>query len=1275
MTVFQTLIRRAKTLLWTAFSIVVIFAVLGIGKLLIPYSDRYQPRLEAWLSEEFGQPVVLESFAGEWTAFGPRLTLQGMKLLAPETSRTADPQGASASVVIESAALDIKPLSLLLPGFPLYNFRVIGADFELLRSADGQFRLSGFGVSGRGEPGQGSALRELARVGEVVLQDSSLAYRDEKYGIQLDFTDVSGRLHLEGDELASEIQANLFDHRSELIIAEVEGTILLSLDEGQKVNAAEWQGTAREIMLAALQGRLPPNPFLPVTGWFNAEVWGSWSAEDGHRVRGVTDLTDARLVNEYQDLWLDRVNSRFQWHFRSKKDWTLHLADFLYDDEGQPWTAPRVSMARNLGEGLGLWISADQLPLGVPLRLARNVMSIYGTPWPASLPGTAGGTVSEFDLVLDANWRIALARGEVREGSVSDWERWPDLQGLTGHVDLGRNTGRLGLQGEEVEIQWPGMFREPISVTIPGCSLDLDWGQRWQVRFSACSLENADLAAHGEVVISGNEGRPSIDLNVAVTRGQVGQLDPYWPESVLNERVKQWLRKGLVAGELDHGRVSIHGDLDDWPFADGRGRFEAVASVSGGTIDYLEEWPEAREIDAVARFVGVSMDIEGRVGQIVGVPVRKVRANIPSFRAPVLTIDYLAQSTIPALLDFLQQTPLKTRIGTDLSRFEFAGPASAQGRVRVPFSSVGGELSVTGDVQLVEGRFSDPGLDISIGNISGQLTYSETGFSGTALEAEFQGRPARLDLAAQAESQELFRAGLEGEFAVADVIPGFLKDDLEPLLPSEGQCPWQLAVTVTAGAEKGESRAMLSVTSPLEGASLALPAPLDKVARERWPLRLSYPLSGRERVLQLEIADRIALRFDLPEGATSPRAGVLRLGGGRADMPPAGFLRIQGASETVDLDGWLDLVLDQVAHGKDMGELVLEWGRLTARELTFLDRVFSDVSVNLTVEEAGIRAEFASTDLTGAVRYKTGVSGSHSLFAEFERLVLGEPVSTGIEMDTNPGELPALHLYAQSLQYAGIEWGETRIEAYPIANGFHFDKIDASSERLKVQASGDWLLDERGQRSDFDIHFASESLGNFLQSLDFSSPVQGGQTLVHFNAWWPGAPGAFALSRLNGELEFSVVGGNITGASAGSGRLLGLLSVQALPKRLALDFRDVFDSGFVFDEATGTFQMENGMAVTDNVVLESSAATISVSGRTDLVAREYDQLLTIRPGVGNTLPIIGALAAGPGGAAAGLALQGLLQDQLSEATQVRYSITGPWEEPQFETIEVERQGG
>ena len=413
-------------------SIVIILAavLVGMGKLLMPFSDRYQPRLEAWLSEEFGRPVELEGFAGEWKAFGPRLTLKGLTLL-PKAGAMPGEQG---EVALESAALDIKPLNVLIPGRPLYNFRVIGADFQLLRKADGQFALSGFGVSGRGAPGSNSGLRKLARVGGVILQDSSLAYFDEIHGIQLEMVSINGRLQMFGDELSTEVQASLYDTRGELVYGEVEATLKLKMGKDQKLTEALWQASAGELMLAAFQGKLPANPFLPLAGWLNAELWGSWSRQDGHRISGVSDLQDARLVNDYQDLTLDHVNMRFNWEHRGKGDWRVDIADLLFDDGVESWLAPNISMARNVSEDLGLWISADTLPLGVPLNLARDVMSVYGKPWPRFLPQHADGRVDNLELMLNSSWRLSLAQGSVRNASLFDWDRWPDIQGLDGEI-------------------------------------------------------------------------------------------------------------------------------------------------------------------------------------------------------------------------------------------------------------------------------------------------------------------------------------------------------------------------------------------------------------------------------------------------------------------------------------------------------------------------------------------------------------------------------------------------------------------------------------------------------------------------------------------------------------------------------------------------------------------------------------------------------------------------------------------------------------------------
>jgi uncharacterized protein (TIGR02099 family) len=830
----------------------------------------------------------------------------------------------------------------------------------------------------------------------------------------------------------------------------------------------------------------------------------------------------------------------------------------------------------------------------------------------------------------------------------------------------------LELQGSQVDANWPRMFRDPVRFSIPACNLDLAWGEGWQVGFNDCQLENDDLAVQGNVRIFGDEGKPRVDVNAVFTRGEMGRLDPYWPESILNDGVKTWLRKGLVSGELAAGRFQIYGDMDDWPFREGKGRFEAVATIENGHLDYLDGWPEARDLQATVRFLGPSMELNGSINEIGGVTAKAVHADIVDLKYPVLRVDYHADTSLPQVLGFLQQTPLKETINVDLSQFAFKGSAQTEGALVVPLGKSAGELVLDGKLVMPDGYFSDPVSEITLEKISGELHYDQTGFTGVALDTRFRGYPARLDLAAGTGREEKFRADLEGVFRVRDVVPAFILESYDELAQFDGACLWNASLVVSSNGDSGDTQTLLTVVSGLEGVDLNLPEPLAKPAAERWPLVFRYPFSGPRQLLDLELAGRATMRFDLTGHADSPRSAVISLGSGLPEMPPEGYIRIVGDSGVIDLDGWIDVIVDGALGGKGMGGLALEKGNLHGGKVLFLDRYFDDVSMGFELVETDVHAQLTAADIDGKVRFTRSVNGPGSLSAEFERLVLGDPVSSGLDMQTDPADLPALHLYARSFQYSGVELGETRIEAYPDAKGFHLEKVDASSAQLSVHASGDWSLGETGQRSDFEIHMASESLGDFLQSMDISSSVQGGQTMVDFSAWWPGPPSSFALSRLNGQIEFKVVDGNIADASAGTGRLLGLLSIQALPKRLSLDFRDVFDTGFGFDEATGTFQMQNGTATTDDMLLKSSAANISISGSTDLVEQQYDQLMTVRPGLGNTLPIIGVLAGGPIGAAAGLALQGLLQDSIAEATQVQYSIKGPWEDPVFEAVDVTR---
>ncbi|MEJ8568458.1 YhdP family protein [Elongatibacter sediminis] len=1268
MTLLRTVLRRARTLLWTAFSIVIILAavLVGIGKLLMPYSERYQPQLEAWLSEEFGQPVVLDGFSGEWNAFGPRLRLSGMHLKSP--------RGQTTELTIDSAALDLKPLNALLPGRAWYNFLVIGADFTLIGGQDGGFRLSGLrSGNDRAEPAA-SPLRNLVGIGELVLEDSRLEYRHPEAGVRVLLTGIDAVVEMQDEAVALSLNADLSDEATGRVYGELEGGALLTLDADGGLAEARWHLSAQDLMLDVLHGRLPDSRFIPYQGLLNGEFWGDWLVDRPLVVRGVGDLRNGRLEHSTGVIEVDHANARLGWTYGGRGDWRLDLHELSLDDGVSAWTAPDITLARDLSRDVGLWISADILPLDVSLRLARDVLALYGTPWPDFLPGSAEGRISDLDLVLDSSWRLRAAFGQARDAGVRDWSRWPTLSGIDADIDLSGGHGVIDLHARELLIDWPRMFANPLRFSMPSCQAGLDVREGWQIALEGCSWINDDLAMEGGIVLSGNTGRPAVDANFHVTRGRIDRFDGYWPLAILKPKVLDWLRRSLVGGEIEDGRFQIHGDMDDWPFRNRRGRFEAIAKVRNATLDYRPGWPRAESLDATVYFEGPSMRVETDAVRVGGVPVSQASASIADFKQARLMVDYAAESDLSDLVGYLRDSPILGESDEVLDRFAFSGPASVTGSLSMPLGTTPGEFTLDGRGSVRQAAFADPDSGVELRGLTGSFTYDRWGMFARELAAEYREAPAVVQVSADArpDAPEHFRADLTGRFEADTVIPDFLRE-LPPLQEISGRARWLASVVVPPATESGSAVPWLEVSSDLVGMDLTLPDPLRKPPADAQAFHLRYPLAGNSRMLELDLAGRAAGALEIrmagqgePAQAEIQRA-VVALGQTPAALPPPGFLRVQGNPESLDLDGWTDLVTELLGDEASLGSLTLERFEIEAGEIRFLDRLFADVGMTLMVNPGDIRAEFSSEGINGHVLYTPSPRGG-SLTAEFDRLVLDRPVTEGISMRSDPSELPELHLYARSFRYADIEMGETRIEAYPTAAGFHFEKVEAESDSLNLRATGDWLADEAGPRSDFRILVTTESLGEFLESVDISSSLEGGQTVLRFNAWWPGSPAAFALSRLNGEVEFSVTRGQITNASAGGGRLLGLLSVQALPRRLSLDFRDVFDSGFDFEEAHGTFRMENGMAITDDVELASSAAKISLRGSTDLVAQRYDQIMTVKPGVGNTLPVLGAIAGGPGGAAAGLALQGLLHDELGEATQVKYTITGSWEQPSIEPV-------
>jgi uncharacterized protein YhdP len=149
---------------------------------------------------------------------------------------------------------------------------------------------------------------------------------------------------------------------------------------------------------------------------------------------------------------------------------------------------------------------------------------------------------------------------------------------------------------------------------------------------------------------------------------------------------------------------------------------------------------------------------------------------------------------------------------------------------------------------------------------------------------------------------------------------------------------------------------------------------------------------------------------------------------------------------------------------------------------------------------------------------------------------------------------------------------------------------------------------------------------------------------------------------LSGNSSVELEKGTITDIDPGAGgRFLGLFNLLHVPKRLGLDFADVYKKGFVFDSVKGTYVFGSGDAVTQDTEISASAADLTMMGRIGVADQDYDLVTVVRPHSSVATFAGGTLVAGPT-IGVGLAI---LQEifGLDLLGKDVYTIEGPWANP------------
>jgi len=159
---------------------------------------------------------------------------------------------------------------------------------------------------------------------------------------------------------------------------------------------------------------------------------------------------------------------------------------------------------------------------------------------------------------------------------------------------------------------------------------------------------------------------------------------------------------------------------------------------------------------------------------------------------------------------------------------------------------------------------------------------------------------------------------------------------------------------------------------------------------------------------------------------------------------------------------------------------------------------------------------------------------------------------------------------------------------------------------------------------------------------------------------------------LRGNLEMRTEKGQFLKADPGAGKLLGIMSLQALPRRLTLDFRDVFTEGFAFDLVSASSTIERGVLSTKDFKMAGVSAAVVMSGEVDLVRETQNLKVVVLPdlsgGMGSLVSIL--LGLNPLIAITSYVAQRALKDPLSKAFSFEYAVSGTWADPKIARIQA-----
>ncbi|NNM14214.1 MAG: TIGR02099 family protein, partial [Gammaproteobacteria bacterium] len=889
-------------------------------------------------------------------------------------------------------------------------------------------------------------------------------------------------------------------------------------------------------------------------------------------------------------------------------------------------------------------------------RVQGEIKNLQAFAWQA--PQDQQNLLSLQTLNIDFN---DLAVPEINNGQ--------GISGLNGNFRFADNKGLLELASNALEYTNNKVFSNDLVFDRFATQVNISRNEgSWVIHSDLLEAENADLAVNTDLRIQlAPDQSPVLDLNADLQPKDVDRLVNYFPAEKMSPTLINWIDEGMQGGRIETAKIKFTGALKDYPFRNDQGEFRVDFNVRDLNVQYAAGWPDARLLDADINFLNESMNLNAKRVRSGGMDEFPLKAGFKDLKTQMLDLSIETVVELEQSKAWINASPLKNTLGKKLENINIQGPADSKLVLRLPINDPS-KLELQGSLGFSGNTFQLSAFKQGFSNLSGVLNYNKESVFSDELLAEYAGQAlnARI-INEQDETLVVVNTVAELDTFMSPAYREYIS----------GNSSLDAEIRFVKGQDGIQD---IRLRSNLLGTGLSLPAPFAKPQDTILPLNLDIDIKAgagdardvmfiRGNIGSTELLTRmqaVSKAPDTPWGLYS----IALVGGKNIELfneidTNQARIQVLGKFSHVDMDEWFAFINEDRESHADEG---LEIGVINVNldQLEAVGQSFANVNLVLNPQDTAWEAKISNQRVEGEVNFPRPWYDEALITANFSKYYFKLPPKSDEEIELDPREIPNVEVTIEDFKFEDLALGNASFKVQREKNGSKLQSFNITRDSFSVNGSGGWYVTNEGETTLLNADIASTDLAQTLLQFGYAPLAQARQSNVMLELNWPGNPVEDILQTLSGEISFKLLNGELRDVEPGAGRFLALLSIAQLPKRLSLDFRDVFNAGLQYDELSADFLLHNGQAYTNNMLMRGPVADLGVIGRVGLATRDFDQAAVVQADLGSSLPIAGALAGGLGVGAAMLLFSEIFKNPLKQATQVFYKIDGEWNDPKIE---------